>query len=99
MYPTTTTGRALTIVYSIIGIPLFLIILTDFGKLFTRCIKFVWSFVRRVYYTGSCRQVRKTAHVQVSSFKINSNFGVNLLLFVKLGYSKRSSNDVRNSNI
>nr|CAI5832763.1 unnamed protein product [Callosobruchus analis] len=64
IYPTTTTGRALTIVYALIGIPLFLIALTDFGKLFTRCIKFLWSFVRRVYYTGSCRKVRKTAHVQ-----------------------------------
>ncbi|XP_017780825.1 PREDICTED: uncharacterized protein LOC108565742 [Nicrophorus vespilloides] len=64
LYPTTTTGQALTIVYSLIGIPLFLIILTDFGKLFTRCIKFLWSFVRRVYYTGSCRNVRKQAQVQ-----------------------------------
>ncbi|KAB0794098.1 hypothetical protein PPYR_13718 [Photinus pyralis] len=64
MFPTTNTGMALTIVYAIIGIPLFLIALTDFGKLFTRGIKFVWSFVRRLYYTGSCRKVRKTAHVQ-----------------------------------
>lgn len=65
LYPTTNTGRALTIVYSIIGIPLFLIALTDFGKLFTRGIKFLWSFVRRLYYTGSCRNVRKSGHVQV----------------------------------
>lgn len=65
LYPTTITGRALTIVYAIIGIPLFLIALTDFGKLFTRAIKFLWSFVRRLYYTGSCRKVRKRAHVQV----------------------------------
>ncbi|CAH0555306.1 unnamed protein product [Brassicogethes aeneus] len=64
IYPTTTTGRVLTIVYSIIGIPLFLIALTDFGKLFTRAIKFIWSFVRRLYYTGSCRSMRKTAQVQ-----------------------------------
>ncbi|KAJ8917877.1 hypothetical protein NQ315_010790 [Exocentrus adspersus] len=62
--PSTVTGRILTIVYALIGIPLFLIALTDFGKLFTRCIKFLWSFVRRLYYTGSCRSVRKTAHVQ-----------------------------------
>ncbi|KAF5291148.1 hypothetical protein FQA39_LY14390 [Lamprigera yunnana] len=62
--PTTNTGMALSIVYAIIGIPLFLIALTDFGKLFTRGIKFIWSFVRRLYYTGSCRKVRKTAHVQ-----------------------------------
>ncbi|XP_044262146.1 uncharacterized protein LOC123009722 [Tribolium madens] len=64
IYPETKTGKALTIVYSLIGIPLFLLALTDFGKLFTRCIKFFWSFVRRLYYTGSCRKVRKTAHMK-----------------------------------
>ncbi|XP_051157221.1 uncharacterized protein LOC127279118 isoform X1 [Leptopilina boulardi] len=62
--PTTTTGRAVTIVYAIFGIPMFLIILADFGKLFTRGIKFLWAFIRRLYYTGSCRKVRKTAPVQ-----------------------------------
>lgn len=65
LYPTTITGRVLTIAYAIIGIPLFLIALTDFGKLFTRAIKFFWSFVRRLYFTGSCRKARKRAHVQV----------------------------------
>ncbi|RZC18406.1 uncharacterized protein BDFB_001752 [Asbolus verrucosus] len=64
IYPETKTGKALTIVYAIIGIPLFLLALTDFGKLFTRCIKFLWSFVRRLYYTGSCRKVRKTTHAK-----------------------------------
>lgn len=62
--PTTTTGRAITIVYAIFGIPMFLILLADFGKLFTRGIKFLWAFVRRVYYTGSCRKVRRTVPVQ-----------------------------------
>ncbi|KAK6622502.1 hypothetical protein RUM44_002314 [Polyplax serrata] len=62
--PSTTTGRAITIIYAIFGIPMFLILLADFGKLFTRGIKFLWAFVRRVYYTGSCRKVRKTAPVQ-----------------------------------
>ncbi|BES96443.1 Ion channel [Nesidiocoris tenuis] len=62
--PVTNSGRALTIAYSIIGIPLFLILLADFGKLFTRGIKFLWAFVRRLYYTGSCRKVRRTAPVQ-----------------------------------
>lgn len=62
--PSTTTGRALTIVYAIIGIPIFLIVLADFGKLFTRGIKFLWAYVRRLYYTGSFRKVRKTAQVQ-----------------------------------
>ncbi|KZC12408.1 TWiK family of potassium channels protein 18 [Dufourea novaeangliae] len=62
--PSTNTGRAITIVYAIFGIPMFLIILADFGKLFTRIIKFLWAFVRRLYYTGSCRKVRHTVPVQ-----------------------------------
>ncbi|KAL0131230.1 hypothetical protein PUN28_002649 [Cardiocondyla obscurior] len=62
--PRTDTGRAITIVYAIFGIPMFLIILADFGKLFTRGIKFLWAFVRRLYYTGSCRKVRRTVPVQ-----------------------------------
>lgn len=64
--PSTNTGRAVTIIYAIIGIPLFLILLADFGKLLTRCIKFVWAFVRRLYYTGSCRKVRKHSQMQVN---------------------------------
>ena len=67
IYPITDTGRAITIVYAIIGIPMFLILLTDFGKLFTRGIKVLWAYVRRLYYTGSLRRVRKQAQVQVSS--------------------------------
>lgn len=66
--PATNTGRAITIVYAIIGIPLFLILLADFGKLFTRGIKFVWAYVRRLYYTGSLRRVRKQAQVQVNQY-------------------------------
>ncbi|XP_013185154.1 muscle M-line assembly protein unc-89 [Amyelois transitella] len=62
--PKTTYGRAATIVYAIVGIPLFLIVLADFGKLFTRIIKFFWAFIRRFYYTRSCRKVRRTAPVQ-----------------------------------
>ncbi|XP_071445310.1 TWiK family of potassium channels protein 12-like [Hetaerina americana] len=62
--PATTTGRAITIAYAILGIPMFLILLADFGKLFTRGIKFLWAFVRRVYYTGSCKKVRRTGPVQ-----------------------------------
>ncbi|XP_061396879.1 uncharacterized protein LOC133332494 [Musca vetustissima] len=57
--PKTTLGQSLTIAYAIIGIPIFLILLADFGKLFTRIIKFVWGYVRRLYYTGTCRKIRK----------------------------------------
>ena len=28
--------------------------MADLGKLFTRGLKFIWSFVRRFYYTGHC---------------------------------------------
>lgn len=66
--PATDIGRAVTIVYAIIGIPMFLTLLADFGKLFTRNIKFLWAYVRRLYYTGSLRRVRKQAQVQVNSF-------------------------------
>lgn len=64
--PKTTYGRVATIIYAIIGIPLFLIVLADFGKLFTRIIKFFWAFIRRFYYTRSCRKVRRTVPVQAS---------------------------------
>lgn len=67
--PSTSTGKLITIVYAIFGIPIFLILLADFGKMFTRGIKFIWAFVRRLYYTGSCRKVRRTAPVQVSVCK------------------------------
>uniref|UniRef100_A0A1Y1L471 Potassium channel domain-containing protein n=1 Tax=Photinus pyralis TaxID=7054 RepID=A0A1Y1L471_PHOPY len=63
MFPTTELGMIFTIIYALIGIPLFLITLTDFGKLFTRAIKALWTYVRRLYYTGSCRKVRKKARV------------------------------------
>lgn len=63
--PVTTAGRSITIIYSVIGIPIFLIVLADFGKLFTRGIKFLWAYARGLYYTGSCRKVRKTVQVQV----------------------------------
>ncbi|KAM8712086.1 hypothetical protein ACLKA7_012587 [Drosophila subpalustris] len=57
--PKTNVGRSLTIIYAIIGIPMFLIVLADLGKLFTRSVKFLWAYVRRVYYTRSCRRIRK----------------------------------------
>lgn len=74
--PSTTTGRAVTILYAIIGIPLFLILLADFGKLFTRGIKFLWAFVRRVYYTGSCRKLRKTTQVQDVMSGLNTMYDI-----------------------
>lgn len=57
--PVTTVGRFITIVYAIVGIPLCLVVLASVGKLLTRAIKYLWSFVRRFYYTGSFRRVRR----------------------------------------
>lgn len=74
--PQTTLGRSLTIGYAIIGIPMFLILLADFGKLFTRCIKFVWAYIRRVYYTGTCRKVRKNQQMQDMMKGINTVYDV-----------------------
>ena len=36
--------------------------MADLGKLFTRGLKFIWSFVRRFYYTGNCAKKTETKH-------------------------------------
>nr|XP_045600685.1 uncharacterized protein LOC123759605 isoform X4 [Procambarus clarkii] len=64
IFPRTNAGRALTIVYAILGIPIFLILMADFGKLFTRLLKSLFVFVRRLYRTSTCRRVRKSRAVQ-----------------------------------
>jgi len=58
IYPVTTAGRVITMVYALIGIPLCMVVLAGLGKSLTRAIKYFWSFVRRFYYTGSFRRVR-----------------------------------------
>ena len=45
--------------YALIGIPLCLVVLAGIGKTLTRAIKYLWSFIRRFYYTGSFRRVRQ----------------------------------------
>jgi len=55
----TPAGRVITMVYALIGIPLCLVVLAGLGKSLTRAIKFLWSFIRRFYYTGSFRRVRR----------------------------------------
>ncbi|XP_042236742.1 TWiK family of potassium channels protein 18-like isoform X4 [Homarus americanus] len=64
IFPRTNAGRALTIVYAIVGIPIFLILMADFGKLFTRLLKSLFVFIKRLYRTATCKRVRKTRAVQ-----------------------------------
>ncbi|CAK9298887.1 unnamed protein product [Gordionus sp. m RMFG-2023] len=72
--PTTNMGRLATILYAVIGIPLMLVALGDFGKLLTRAIKFFWVFIRRYYYTGQCRHVQFTAMTQLGhAYKMMQN--------------------------
>ena len=56
--PVTVAGRIITMVYAAFGIPLCLVVLASLGKLLTRAIKYLWSFVLLFYYTGSVRRVR-----------------------------------------
>ncbi|XP_039481025.1 TWiK family of potassium channels protein 7 isoform X2 [Drosophila santomea] len=72
--PKTGMGRSLTIVYAIIGIPMFLIVLADLGKLFTRCVKFLWVYVRRMYYTRSCRRIRKQQQIRSAMTGFNTMY-------------------------
>ena len=46
--------------YATLGIPLFFVVLANLGRLLTRGIKFLWSRVRRLYYTQTFRRMRKT---------------------------------------
>lgn len=71
-------GQLLTIVYAIIGIPMFLILLADFGKLLTRIIKFVCGYTRRLRYSGACSKIQKQQHVQkaMSGFSTVYNMAI-----------------------
>ena len=79
MSPITTVGRVITIIYAVIGIPLCLVVLASVGKLLTRAIKYLWSFIRRFYYTGSCRRVRRLVPVN----------RLRMTLFQRISYSLR----------
>lgn len=78
IYPSTNAGRAVTIVYAFIGIPLMLMVLADFGRLFTRTIKLVYCFMQQFYRTGKCRRVRRRPRkekdhpVQYMTFTFNA---------------------------
>ncbi|XP_013392005.1 uncharacterized protein LOC106159768 [Lingula anatina] len=66
--PSTSFGQVMTIVYSAIGIPLCLITLADLGKLLTRGVKILFAYIRRFYYTGRCRKMRRATGKQLRSY-------------------------------
>ena len=76
IYPSTRAGRIATMVYATIGVPLFLLTMGKVGKLFTRAVKFLWSFIRKFYYMKHFRKIRKTKAVQTIANvgQITSNF-------------------------
>ncbi|KAJ6223986.1 hypothetical protein RDWZM_002531 [Blomia tropicalis] len=57
--PKTTAGKVAAMIYAFIGIPLLLIVLASFGKIFTKWIKYVLIWIRRLYYDRSLRSVRR----------------------------------------
>lgn len=48
IYPMTDTGRVLTMVFALFGIPLMLLVLQDFGKLLTMTMKYPWFQTKRL---------------------------------------------------
>ncbi|KAI1305787.1 Potassium channel subfamily K member 18 [Halotydeus destructor] len=57
--PITKLGRAISMGYAFFGIPFLLMVLADLGKLFTRAIKLVFKYSRKVFYAKRLRNVRK----------------------------------------
>lgn len=47
--PSTDLGRGMTIVYALIGIPIFLLLLTESGQLLARVLNYIWAYVHRLY--------------------------------------------------
>lgn len=86
MSPVTTAGRTLCIVYAIIGIPLMLILMADFGKLFTRILKSIFRLIGRINRSARCIKMKSGAR----------NAGCTLFLkkaFVKLCFCRKQKEE------
>lgn len=89
--PVTDLGRGLCMLYAAIGIPLALLVLAEVGRRFTVFVKFLWAFVRRFYYTGSWRKIRKPFR-KTYVVKDDSRLGIKQKETVK-GDSESSKSD------
>ncbi|OTF75396.1 potassium channel subfamily K-like protein [Euroglyphus maynei] len=68
--PVTTMGKTAAMIYSFFGIPLLLIVLADFGPIFTKIIKYSIMSCRRIYYDRSLRSVRHMGRKATRTAKI-----------------------------
>ncbi|CAH1784158.1 unnamed protein product [Owenia fusiformis] len=82
--PATGAGRIATMIYSIIGIPLCLIVFADLGKLFTRIIKFCWGHTRRYVITGQCRRGENMKTRGGEVYKIDDEFNLPVWLAIAI---------------
>ncbi|RWS11458.1 TWiK family of potassium channels protein 18-like protein [Dinothrombium tinctorium] len=57
--PSTTWGKIASMIYAIIGIPLTLMVLADLGKLFTRSIKMLFKWIRKILHGRKLKKVRR----------------------------------------
>lgn len=77
---------------------MFLIVLADLGKLFTRSVKFLWAYVRRVYYTRSCRRIRKQQQFRDAMTGINTMYDMAIrrpsMFFAKSDEDEEAEADV-----
>ncbi|ESO82629.1 hypothetical protein LOTGIDRAFT_108839 [Lottia gigantea] len=73
IYPSTTLGQIVTIIYAFIGIPLALITLADMGKRFTFGIKFVLAFLSQICKSRCCRKM-------YFGYEVDTEFNVNFYL-------------------
>ena len=92
--PQTILGKLFTMIYLIIGVPLTLILLADFGSIFTRFVKFLYAFLTIVYEEGYFDSLKKKQipFTGLLSFFSKSNKDK------KKGAGKKNANDSESSD-
>lgn len=84
--PVTYAGRVAVMIYALIGIPMVLAMLTDFGKLLTNCLNNLWS--RLHYALAKCWQAISRKEYLISQEGENDifSFPIPLALFLIVGW-------------
>ncbi|XP_043223827.1 potassium channel subfamily K member 15-like [Amphibalanus amphitrite] len=91
MVPATTVGRAITMLYALIGAPLFLVLLSDSGKLLTRSLKLMWAVLSRLADTlrspnRSLQAVSAAVRIRASSpsYVVDEQFDLPIMVALSL---------------